>query len=147
MTDQTPDDGGYKWKEIGARIREARTKTGLTQKQVARLVGVSNHSVWCWEAGKMKPNSDHLLELAYLFEVSTESLFGMNVVEAELLNEADVSFRGSIAGLPLEDLEEIRDFIRFVQGATQEEEAGWLMNRAQRRAEELRRHARHSTAG
>ena len=124
MTTHTPSDDGYKWKDIGARIREARTKAGLTQKQVAGLVGVSNHSVWCWEAGKMKPNADHLIELAYLFEVSTESLFGMNVVEAELLNEADVSFRGSIAGLPLEDLEEIQDFIRFVRERRRKKKRG-----------------------
>ena len=90
----------------------------------------------------MKPNADHLLELAYLFEVSTESLFGMDVVEAELLKEADVSFRDSVAGLPIEDLEEIRDFIPLRAGATEEEEAGWLMNRAQRRAVELRRKLR-----
>ncbi len=115
MTTNAPQDEGYRWKDIGARIREARTRAGLTQKQVAALVGVSNHSVWCWEAGKMKPNADHLLELAYLFEVSTESLFGMDVVEAELLEEADVSFRGAVSGLPAEDLEEIRDFIRFVR--------------------------------
>ena len=115
MTSHVPQDGGYRWKEIGARIREARTRAGLTQKKVAELLVVSNHSVWCWEAGKMKPNADHLLELAYLFEVSTESLFGMDVVEAELLEEADVSFRDAVAGLPVEDLEEIQEFIRFVR--------------------------------
>ena len=115
MTAHDPQDDGYKWKDIGARIREARTRAGLTQKKVANLIGVSNHSVWCWEAGKMKPNADHLIDLAYLFEVSTESLFGMNVVEAELLDEVDVSFRGSVASLPNEDIEEIREFIRFVR--------------------------------
>ena len=124
MTSHVPQDDGYRWKEIGARIREARTRAGLTQKKVAELLGVSNHSVWCWEAGKMKPNADHLLELAYLFEVSTESLFGMDVVEAALLEEVDVSFRDAVAGLPVEDLEEIQEFIRFVQGAPAEEEAG-----------------------
>ncbi len=115
MNTQARQDDGYKWKEIGARIREARTRAGLTQKRVAELLGVSNHSVWCWEAGKMKPNADHLLELAYLFEVSTESLFGMDVVEAELLSETDISFRDAVAGLPTEDLEEIQEFIRFVR--------------------------------
>ncbi len=115
MTTHAPQNDGYKWKDIGARIREARTRAGLTQKKVAELLSVSNHSVWCWEAGKMKPNADHLIDLAYLFEVSTESLFGMNVVEAELLEEVDVSFRDSVSGLPNEDLEEIQEFIRFVR--------------------------------
>lgn len=124
MNTHAPQDDGYRWKDIGARIREARTRAGLTQKKVAELLGVSNHSVWCWEAGKMKPNADHLLELAYLFEVSTESLFGMDVVEAELLEETDISFRDAVAGLPSEDLEEIQEFIRFVKERRQRKKRG-----------------------
>ena len=29
------DDRGYRWKTIGARIKEARKKAGLTQKQLS----------------------------------------------------------------------------------------------------------------
>ena len=47
-----PDDTGYKWKDIGSRIKEARTRVGLTQKQMAELIGVSSHAVWCWESGR-----------------------------------------------------------------------------------------------
>ncbi len=105
----------YKWKNIGARIREARAKAGLTQKQVSELLGVSSHAVWCWEAGMMKPNSDHLVELAYRFAVSTDWILGADVVEAELLKEPDVSFRDAVGGLPIEDLEEIQEFIKYVR--------------------------------
>ena len=63
---------GYRWKEIGARIKEARIRVGLTQKQVSELVGISPHAVWSWEAGKMKPTSDHLVELAYRCDTSTD---------------------------------------------------------------------------
>ena len=110
-----PEDRGYKWKNIGSRIKEARTKVGLTQKQVAQFAGVSPHAVWCWEAGKMKPSHEHLLELAYRCEVSTDWILGRDVVEAELLKEADVSFRNAISGLPMEDLDSIMEFIRFVR--------------------------------
>ena len=108
-------DPGYRWKSIGARIKEARLKVGLTQKQVSELVGVSPHAVWSWESGKMKPTPEHLLELAYQCETSTDWLLGRDVVEAEILKEADVSFRNAIEGLPMEDIESIMNFIRFVR--------------------------------
>ena len=108
-------DRSYRWKSIGIRIKEARLKSGLTQKRVSELLGVSPHAVWSWEAGKMKPTHEHLLELAYQCETSTDWLLGRDVVEAEILKEADVSFRNAIEGLPMEDLESIMEFIRFVR--------------------------------
>ena len=110
-----PNDRGYRWRASGARIREARTKVGLTQKEVSELLGVSAHAVWCWEAGKTKPSGEHLVELASRCEVSTDWLLGRDVVEAEVLDEAEVSFRSSVAGLPLEDLTSIQNFIEFVR--------------------------------
>ena len=110
-----PGERDYRWRASGARIREARTKVGLTQKEVSELLGVSAHAVWCWEAGKNKPSGEHLLELASRCEVSTDWLLGRVVVEAEVLDEAEASFRNAVAGLPLEDLEEIQHFIDFVR--------------------------------
>ena len=110
-----PDKQGYRWKNIGSRIKEARQRVGLTQKQMAELVGVSSHAVWCWESGKMKPSHEHLVELAYRCEMSTDWILGRDVLEAELLKEADVSFRNAIEGLPMEDVESIQEFIRFVR--------------------------------
>ena len=109
------EDRGYRWKGIGARIKEARLRAGLTQRRMSKLVGVSPHAVWSWESGKMKPTPEHLLELAYQCETSTDWLLGRDVVEAEILKEADVSFRNAIEGLPMEDLESIMEFIRFVR--------------------------------
>ena len=56
-THSVPDARGYKWKSIGARISEARTEAGFTQRQLSELLGVSSQTVWCWEAGRMKPTS------------------------------------------------------------------------------------------
>jgi len=109
------EDRGYPWRNIGARIKEARVKVGLTQRRLSELVGVSPHAVWSWEAGKMKPTPEHLLELAYRCETSTDWLLGRDVVEAEILKETDASFRNAIQGLPMEDLESIMEFIRFVR--------------------------------
>lgn len=106
---------GYRWKDLGGRIREARKKVGLTQREVGELVGVASHTVWAWEAGRMKPQHEHLVEVAFHCETSTERLLGQSVVESELLKAAEVSFRDAVAGLPPEDIESIHDFIKFVR--------------------------------
>ena len=110
-----PEARGYKWKNIGARIRDARTKAGFTQRQLSELLDVSAHTVWCWEAGRMKPAHARLVELAYQCGVTTDWLLGRDLVEAEVLKETEASFRDAVAGLPLEDLESIQEFIRFVR--------------------------------
>ena len=110
-----PEARERQWKNIGDRIREARTKLGLTQAQLAGWVGVSSQTVWAWEAGRVKPTHEHLEELAFRCEVSTAWLLGRDVLDSELLQEASVSFYDAVEGLPLEDVETIQNFIRFVR--------------------------------
>lgn len=111
MTDQRDSP----WQELGARIREARKEAGLTQKRLGELVGVDPHTVWYWEAGRMKPNHANLAEVAFHTQASVAELEGRVVVEAELRKEAELSFRDAIVGLPLEDVESIQNYIRFVK--------------------------------
>lgn len=113
-------DRGYRWKDLGSRIREARKNVGLTQRQLGDLVGVVSHTVWAWEAGRMKPQHEHLVEVAFHCETSVEQLLGETVVESELLKAAEVSFRDAVAGLPPEDIESIHNFIRFVRAQHRE---------------------------
>ena len=110
-----PEAREHQWKNIGERIKEARNKLGLTQAQLANQVGVSSQTVWSWEAGRVKPNHEHLEELAFRCQVSTSWLLGRDVVEAELLKEASVSFHDAVEGLPVEDIETIQNFINFVR--------------------------------
>ena len=48
-------------------------------------------------------------------EVSSAWILGRDVLEAEPLKEASVSFHDAIRGLPLEDAETIHNFISFVR--------------------------------
>ena len=63
----------------------------------------------------MKPTHEHLEELAFRCQVSTAWILGRDVLEAELLKEASVSFYDAVEGLPLEDIETIQNFISFVR--------------------------------
>jgi transcriptional regulator with XRE-family HTH domain len=49
-----------------ARIRKLRKKLGVSQKQLASLVGVSPASVVAWESGKYKPRDGKASELSKL---------------------------------------------------------------------------------
>lgn len=106
---------GYRHRELGARIREARARAGLTQKRLGELVGVRPHTVWCWEAGRMKPERANLLEIASHCATSVADLEGRDHAEAELLREAEAEFRNAVRGLPAEDVASIRNYIRFVR--------------------------------
>ena len=109
------DDRDYRWKELGIRIRKARNGVGLTQKQLADLVGVAPNTVWAWEAGRMKPVHDNLVEIAFHCGTGVRELEGRDVVISELRKEAEVSFRDAVDDLPDEDVESIQEFIDFVR--------------------------------
>lgn len=59
---------------IEDRIKEQRMILGLTQGQLAELIGVSDVTVSKWESGLNKPKSTHILSLANSLNVSSEWL-------------------------------------------------------------------------
>lgn len=61
---------------IHARIRAWRKHEGLTQREVAEGLGVSQQSVWLWESGQTTPTTQHLSEFASLCGISMEKFWG-----------------------------------------------------------------------
>ncbi len=59
---------------IGTNIRDLREGRGYTQEQVAEAVGVTFQAVSSWERDEYKPETDNLLKLAELFEVSVSAI-------------------------------------------------------------------------
>ena len=55
--------------KIGRFIKSLRQEKGLTQEQLAEVLGVTNRSVSRWENGNNLPDLSVLLELAKYFEV------------------------------------------------------------------------------
>ena len=55
-------------------LKVARVKKGLTQKELAELIGVSPSMINRIETGKQIPKVDILLKLAEILEVSVEEL-------------------------------------------------------------------------
>ncbi len=59
---------------FGNYIFEKRKQAGLSQSQVARLIGVSDKAVSKWENGRAKPTTDALRKLAALYRLPVEEL-------------------------------------------------------------------------
>ena len=60
--------------KIGDRIRECRKTNGLTQEELAELLGVSSNTVSSMENGQQNFKIDKLSQLARVFDVTTDYL-------------------------------------------------------------------------
>lgn len=60
----------------GSRIREARRAAGLSQGQVAQLLGLQRPSVSEMEAGRRRVSGEEAARLAELFDVGLSWLLG-----------------------------------------------------------------------
>ncbi len=59
---------------IGQNIRMIREAKALTQEQVAEQIGVSFQAVSAWERDEYKPDTERILKLAEVLDVSVSSL-------------------------------------------------------------------------
>lgn len=64
--------------EIGSRVKELRNQKNLTQEQLANRLSVTKSVISAYENGFRFPSLDVLIQLAYVFNVSTDYLLGVN---------------------------------------------------------------------
>ncbi len=60
--------------EVANRLVEFRKKNGLSQEQLAEKIGVSRQAVSKWERSEASPDTDNLIMLARLYNVSLDEL-------------------------------------------------------------------------
>ena len=60
--------------DIAKRLYEYRKAAGLSQEQVANKIDVSRQAVSKWECGESSPDTDNLIALAALYEVTVDEL-------------------------------------------------------------------------
>lgn len=74
---------------VGERIRLARKKEGLTQKQLGEKCGIAEPTIRRYELGKLNPKYETLKKIAHALEISTYELLGEE--ERELFVEGEAS--------------------------------------------------------
>lgn len=78
---------------FGKKVKLLRKERGLTQKQLADMVGVAVSAISAYEAGNRYPTYSGLVSLARIFHVSTDYLLGIEntrIVDVSGLNENEI---------------------------------------------------------
>jgi transcriptional regulator with XRE-family HTH domain len=83
---------------FGNKILELRTQLGLSQTELARMLGVTNKAVSKWETGKAKPTTNVIRKLAALFKVDVNELLSMRDEERKMEISKIVITGGPCAG-------------------------------------------------
>lgn len=83
---------------FGNKILELRTQLGLSQTELARMLGVTNKAVSKWETGKAKPTTNVIRKLAALFKVDVNELLSIRDEERKMEISKIVITGGPCAG-------------------------------------------------
>lgn len=59
------------------RLKELRNERELSQRELAKAIGVSPKAVNFWELGVNEPKASYIIALAKFFGVSTDYLLGV----------------------------------------------------------------------
>lgn len=68
---------------IGTTIKKLRRERDMTQEQLAEYLGVTSRAVSQWECDRTAPDISQLPHLAYILDVSTDELLGVDVMKSE----------------------------------------------------------------
>ena len=72
---------------LAEKIKLLRERAGMTQADLARILGLSRSGVNAWEMGLSIPSTQYVVELAKNFHVSTYYLLGIE-------NTSTISIKG-----------------------------------------------------
>lgn len=84
---------------FGTALKELRTRSGMSQKQLAEKLGITKSVISYYEQSERTPSPEMLAKIAGVFHVTTDYLLGLET-EAVL----------NISDLPNEDVE-LLDYI------------------------------------
>ena len=90
------------------RIKEARNAKGLTQVEVAKMIGISQNGYSNWETGRNRIDMNSLMKLAAIFGVTVDYLLGEGTEKSHGIR---IPVLGDVAaGIPIEAIENIVDY-------------------------------------
>lgn len=73
---------------LGQNLKDIRIKNKYNQEDIAEQLGVTKQTISNWEKGKRTPDINHLIKLANIYQVTLDSLIGIDkrTEDIELLN-------------------------------------------------------------
>ena len=89
---------------IAEKVKKLREQKGLSQAELARQLGITRSSVNAWEMGISVPSTQYIVDLAGVFDISTDYLLGV-----------DSSSTISVAGLTASDILLVHSIIEHLK--------------------------------
>ena len=89
---------------IADKIKTLRENLNLTQSALAKELGITRSSVNAWEMGISVPSTQYIVDLAGVFDISTDYLLGV-----------DSSSTISVAGLTDSDILLVHSIIEHLK--------------------------------
>ncbi|QOR34953.1 helix-turn-helix transcriptional regulator [Clostridium sp. 'deep sea'] len=78
---------------ISQKLKQLRKQHKISQENLAELLGISRQVVSKWENGLSKPETNNLLKIAKIFNISVEELVSSDVIKAETLQQESIKFK------------------------------------------------------
>ena len=97
------------YKKIGERLRKLRKYIGLTQEQVANILGVGRDAILRIEKGDRKIDLQELMSFSKLYNISMDEL----IAEEHIINSSNVAFARGFNELSEKDKKEIISLIEY----------------------------------
>lgn len=95
---------------IGERIKTERTKKGLSQAALGEILQITQQAVGKWEKNLAEPDSETLIKLSDIFDISIAELLGREEKSPSVRKGVWINVYGHIAaGIPIEAIEDIVD--------------------------------------
>ena len=96
-------------RQLGKHIRSRRRQLGLTQEQLAEMIGVGHQALSRIEQGKMAPKMDRLPSLAHSLQCTVADLFRLENAQN---SSVSVVLADVLSGLPPEKQHFVVEHVR-----------------------------------
>lgn len=90
-------------------LKEARIKSGLSQKEVSENIGVAKSTYSLYESGNREPNVNTIKKIADVLNVSADTLLGINEEPTTMAAHFDGDEYTE------EQLDRIKEFAKFIK--------------------------------
>ena len=101
---------------FGLKLTELRKQRGLTQSDIAKVLGIARTTYSSYEQGRRSPDVDIQNKIADYFNVSLDYLHGREGAEAHVLSDKQLRIAAHVDdSFSEEQIEEIVHYIEFMK--------------------------------
>jgi len=75
---------------LGEKIQRLRKEKGMSQEQLAAQLTISRQSISKWELGESMPDTENIMQLSKLFDVSTDYLLN-DEIDIDMVNVQEIT--------------------------------------------------------